>query len=352
VRLLRAMDLLPRRRALQAQALYLWALVKRFRFTFIMLMVLVVGGGSGLQVLFTRAGQPMGLAKSMVAAYFLMFAQPTVDIPDDPAVQLLVVLIPPLGLMTVAEGLVRFAVLLFSKTRNDKEWATVLAHTLKDHVIVCGAGRVGFRIFERLHSLGVPMVMIDRDESKPFISIIRAAGVPVQIDDVHSAGALERANVRDARAIVCATDDDLANLNITLDARKLRPGIRVVMRLFDDDLVEKTRQSFDAQAFSTSALAAPALAMAALDPSIKNSFEVGGRLMVVAEIQVRGGLIAGKTVGQLRDESGVLIIHLLKRGGESTFDPVGATRVEEGDQVTLQATITAYQGLREKLLAA
>jgi len=57
-------------------------------------------------------------------------------------------------------------------------------------------------------------------------------------------------------------------------------------------------------------------------------------------------------VGQLRDESGVLIIHLLKRGGESIFDPVGACRVEEGDQVTLQATITAYQGLREKLLAA
>jgi len=179
-----------------------------------------------------------------------------------------------------------------------------------------------------------------------------APSVTNGIRSLHSAGALERANIKEARAIVCATDDDLANLNITLDARKLRPGIRVVMRLFDDDLVEKTRQSFDAQAYSTSALAAPALAMAALDPSIKNSFEVGGRLMVVAEIQVQGGLIAGKTVGQLRDESGVLIIHLLKRGGESTFDPVGACRVEEGDQVTLQATITAYQGLRGKLLAA
>jgi len=116
------------------------ALLKRFRFTFIMLLAIVVGGGWGLHVLFARAGQPMGLAKSMVAAYFLMFAQPTVDIPDDAAVQLLVVLIPPLGLTTVAEGLIRFAVLLFSKTRNDKEWATVLAHTLKDHVIVCGAG--------------------------------------------------------------------------------------------------------------------------------------------------------------------------------------------------------------------
>ena len=152
----------------------------------------------------------------------------------------------------------------------------------------------------------------------------------MQIDDVHSAGALERANVMDARAIVCATDDDLANLNITLDARKLRPGIRVVMRLFDDDLVEKTRTSFDAQAYSTSALAAPALAMAALDPSIRNSFEVGGRLMVVAELRMQGS-ICERSVAQLRDESGVLVIHLVRKTGETLFDPSGKCCFDPGD---------------------
>jgi voltage-gated potassium channel len=218
----------------------------------------------------------------------LLFAQPIIDIPDNGPVELLAVLIPPLGITTVAEGLVRFAYLFFARERNDKEWFAVLEQTLKDHVIVCGAGRVGFRVFEQLHKLGVPMVMIEKDESKTFLAEIRAAGVPVLIDDVRAAGTLERANAAKARSIVCATDDDLANLNVALDARKLRAGIRVVMRLFDDDLVEKTRSSFEAQAFSTSALAAPALAMAALDPSIKNSFEVGGRLMVIGELTVAG----------------------------------------------------------------
>jgi Trk K+ transport system NAD-binding subunit len=173
----------------------------------------------------------------------------------------------------------------------------------------------------------------------------------VLIDDVRAAGALERANAQKARSIVCATDDDLANLNVALDARKLRAGIRVVMRLFDDDLVEKTRTSFEAQAFSTSALAAPALAMAALDPSIKNSFEVGGRLMVVAELAIAGGL-CGRSVAQLRDESGVLIIHMVRKTGETIFDPPGPCCFEPGDQVTVQATLQAWQGLRDKLLAA
>jgi voltage-gated potassium channel len=346
------MEFLPRRRTLQAQALYSWALLKRFRVTFFMLFLTVVGGGSLLHVLLLRAGRPVGLFRSIVAAYFLLFAQPIIDFPDDVAVEIVAVLIPPIGITTVAEGLVRFAYLLFAKTRNDKEWFTVLAQTLKDHVIICGAGRVGFRIFEQLHKLGVPMAMIEKDGAQPFLAEIRAAGVPVLVEDVRSAGTLERANVKHARAVVCATDDDLANLNFALDARKSRPRIRVVMRLFDDDLVEKTRQSFEAEAFSTSALAAPALAMAALDPAIKNSFEVGGRLMVVVEVEVRGRHIAGKTVAQLRDESGVLILHLRRREGEPIFDPVGACSIEEGDRITLQATLEVYQGLREKLLAA
>lgn len=345
------MDFLPRRRNLHAQALYLWTLVKRFRFTFFMLVLLVFGGGTGMYFLLANAGKPVGLGRAIVAAYFLLFAQPIIDIPDNGAVEFLAVLIPPLGITTVAEGLVRFAYLFFARERNDKEWFTVLAQTLKDHVIVCGAGRVGFRVFEQLHKLGVPMVMIERDETKPFLAEIRAAGVAVLIDDVRAAGTLNRANLQKARAIVCATDDDLANLNVALDARKLLPGIRVVMRLFDDDLVEKTRVSFDAQAFSTSALAAPALAMAALDPLIKNSFEVGGRLMVVADLRMQGA-ICDRSVAQLRDESGVLVLHIVRKNGETIFDPSGKCCFEPGDVVTVQATLQAYQGLRDKLIAA
>lgn len=339
------------RRTLHAQLLYLWMLLKRFRFTFFMLFVLVGGGGMALYFLFERAGRPVSLLRAIVTAYFLLFAQPIADLPDNGPIELVAVIIPPLGIVTVAEGLVRFAVLLFSKSRNDKEWFAVLAQTIKDHVIVCGAGRVGFRVFEQLHKLGIPLVMIDRDESKPFISIIRAAGVPVLTEDVRSAGVLDRANVAKARAIVCATDDDLANLNIALDARKVRAGIRVVMRLFDDDLVAKVSSSFEAQAFSTSALAGPALAMAALDPSIKNSFEVGSRLMVIAELTVDRRL-AGHTVARLRDESSATVIHLVKKDGQTFFDPIGAVGVELGDTLTLQATLQAYQSLRERLLAA
>ena len=333
-----------RPRSLHAQALYLRALLHRFRGTFAMLLLLVAGGGTLIWWLQRRAGSPIGYDNALLTAYFLLFAQ-VATLPDNGLLEAVYAIIPPLGIVTVAQGLVQFALLLFARQREDKEWFIVLAQTLEDHVIVCGAGRVGFRLFEQFQKLGVPMVVIERKADAPFVTAIRDAGVPVLIEDVRSSRALEQCNLARARAIVCATDDDLANLNIALDARRLKPGIRVVMRLFDDDLVQKTREAFEVEAFSTSALAAPAFAVAALDPTIKNSFEVSGRLMVVAELRAGRGL-AQRTVADLRDEAGLVVLHLARKAGGDVFDPRGAVRVEEGDLVTLQGTLEAYRSLQ------
>jgi Trk K+ transport system NAD-binding subunit len=323
-------------------------LVRRFKLTFFSLALLVFGGGTLMWHLYAHIGKPISWSRAVFGAYFLLFAQSITEIPDYGPLEALFAVIPPLGIVTVAEGLVRFAFLFFAKTRNDKEWFAVLAQTLKDHVIVCGAGRVGFRVFEQFVKLDVPMVVIEREEEAPFVSAIRAQGVPVLIEDVRSTRALEQANIKAARAIICATDDDLANLNIALDARRLSPRIRVVMRLFDDDLVAKTKEAFQVEAFSTSALAAPALAAAALDPQIRNSFEVGGRLMVIAELQVDASL-EGQTVADLRDQCGALVLHLVHADGSVRFDPAGAVRLGRGDRVTVQATLPAYRELRARM---
>src|SRR5258708_32454457 len=155
------------RRTLHAQLLYLWMLLKRFRFTFFMLFVLVGGGGRALYFLCERAGRPISLLRAIVTAYSLLFAQPIADLPDNGPIELVAEIIPPLGIVTVAEGMVRFAVLLFSKSRNAKEWFAVLAQTIKDHVIVCGAGRVRIRVFTQHHQPGIPLVVCDPHRPRP-----------------------------------------------------------------------------------------------------------------------------------------------------------------------------------------
>jgi Trk K+ transport system NAD-binding subunit len=323
-------------------------LVRRFRNTFLALFLLLFGGGTLLWLLYARIAQPISWQRSVLASYFLFFGQPILTLPDDLAIHVVHMVVPPIALATVAQGLVQFAFLFFAREREDKEWFSVLAQTMSDHVIVCGGGRVGFRVFEQLQKLRIPMVVIEQQQDSPLVASMRNAGVPVLVADVRTPLSLEQANIKKARAVVCATDDDLANLNLALDARRLVPGIRVVLRLFDDDLVAKTRVAFDVEAFSTSALAAPSFAVAALDPSIRSSFEVGGRLMVVAELVAVAGL-ARRTVGDLRDSAGIMVIHLARPSREEVFDPPGAATVEQGDRVTLQGSFDAYRALRERM---
>jgi Trk K+ transport system NAD-binding subunit len=170
--------------------------------------------------------------------------------------------------------------------------------------------------------------------------------VPLLIDDIRSAEALKRLNVESASAIVCATNDDLANLNAALDARKLNPRIRVVMRLFDEDLLAKVREAFKAEALSTSAIAAPGLALAALDPRILHSFRVGGHLLVVSRFKADHGL-PELTISEVRDRFGGLTLALERGGAPEVLHPQGDVRIQRGDVLTVQLSLEDYRRLRE-----
>ena len=77
--------------------------------------------------------------------------------------------------------------------------------------------------------------------------------------------ALLDAGVQYARAIIIATNDDMANLEVALDARRMNPKIRVIMRLFHQRMADKFKEAaLIDEAFSPAALAAPLVAEMAL----------------------------------------------------------------------------------------
>ena len=221
----------------------------------------------------------------------------------------------------------------------------MLAESLKGHVVVCGAGRVGYRVTLELIKLGRDVVVVERREDAQFVQVLRDSGVTVLIDDIRSPGSLQRLNVAAAEAIVCATDDDLSNINVGLDARKLNPEVRVVLRLFDDDLVERVRDNFKAEAHSTSALAAPALALAALDPRIIHSFHVGEHLLVVSRFTVGDALVT-LNLSALRDSYGGLTLSMKRGAAPEVVHPQGNTALQKGDELVVQCRYAEYLALR------
>ncbi|MEW5725242.1 MAG: NAD-binding protein [Thermodesulfobacteriota bacterium] len=209
---------------------------------------------------------------------------------------------------------------------------------MQDHIVLCGLGNVGFRILEHLRGLGEEVVVIERQDNIKFVEDARSLGVTVITGDIRRPAALEKAHVHQARCLIAAADEDLANLEAALNARSANPKIHIVMRMFDQSLANKVAVGFNIKtAFSTSALAAPAFAMAAVDPSVIGSFYVDGVLMLNQEIIVNpGSKLDGLTTKDLEDEGGVsILVHVSAATGRRRFHPSESLDLAPGDKLVV-----------------
>ncbi len=182
--------------------------------------------------------------------------------------------------------------------------------SMRDHIVLCGLGNVGYRVLEHLKRLGEEVVVVEMKEECKFADDARNMGVPVVTGDIRLLSTLKKADIKKARCLIAVSDEDMANLEAALSARSVNEEIRIVMRIFDHNLANKLRSGFGIEtAFSTSALAAPAFAMAAVDPSIIGSFYVGEDLMLNLEITVRdGSRLNGMTTEELQNLGEVSIL--------------------------------------------
>lgn len=141
---------------------------------------------------------------------------------------------------------------------------------LSGHIIVCGAGDVGLRVVENLLSTGAKVVVLEKNPEGRYNQNLRAAGLPLLIGNARLPETLERAGIRRAQTILCASTQDMENLEMALNARQLNPQIRIVVRVYDRDFAEQMRSYFGLDVvLSSSAIAAQAFAEAALNQ--KNS---------------------------------------------------------------------------------
>ncbi|RYY96906.1 MAG: hypothetical protein EOO11_12265 [Chitinophagaceae bacterium] len=126
----------------------------------------------------------------------------------------------------------------------------------RNHVILCGLGRFGYYVAKELYRRKERFIIIEKDERAPHLEFLRRYGVPVYIGNARLPRVLKAVGAARARAMLSIVDNDLANLEIGLNARSLRPGIRVILRVFDDSVAAVLRSQLDIHlSHSTSALA-------------------------------------------------------------------------------------------------
>jgi voltage-gated potassium channel len=325
-------------------------LVRQFRLSLLAFSVLLCVGTLALKFFYTNPenGQHLSWINALYATFMLLFTETPLPLTDVPGLQILFIVIPLIGLIVAADGVLRFGVTLFNRQERKEAWQVAIASTYRNHIVVCGLGKVGYRVATELLRLGEEVVGIEHDADVPFLKELQQMKVPVLVGDARSQEMLEKARVSEASAIVVCTDDDLTNLDIALDARELKPDIKVVMRMFDTDLAERVRHGFGIRtAFSTSALAAPVFAAAATRARIDQSFYLDDVLMNVARATIeKDSPLVGRTVAWVEKELDLTVVLYEGQGGVDPH-PVPDVTLFAGDCLVVFASLESLARLHE-----
>ncbi len=211
----------------------------------------------------------------------------------------------------------------------------------REHVVVCGLGRVGMRVVEHLAHAGISVVAIDRTPDAGRMARARRLGIAVVHGDASKEEILNSANVGTARCVVAVTNDDVTNLETGLATRALRPDMRVVLRLFDTDLANRVDHRLGLTiSRSVSAVAAPVFATAMLGREILAVIPYGRRMLLLAELPVSEGSSAANAPLASLDRSGDTRVVAHHRGLSVTWQPAPDMELVAGDRVVVAATPT------------
>ncbi|MFD5560236.1 NAD-binding protein [Kitasatospora griseola] len=213
----------------------------------------------------------------------------------------------------------------------------------RDHVIVVGLGNVGTRVATLVHGTGLPVVCLERDPNARGIAAARALGIPVLIGEGPLEAQLKQARVKHARAVAAVTSDDAANLEAALEARAVRPEVRIVVRLFDDDFAHHVYATLgNVASRSVSYLAAPAFAAALMGREVLGTLSVFRHVLLVAELTVEeGSALEGRNTGDLEASGGVRVVavRLHRRADAYQWNFADRSRrLVPGDHIVVAAT--------------
>lgn len=324
----------------QVYSRYVRYLLWEFRGPLVIFWSIVFGGGLIVHLTYHNNGEGLEFMEACYGIFLMIFVEGFLEFPDEWYLQIFFFLVPIVGLGAIAESLVRLGFLVFSRKGNLPEWHRMVASLERNHIVVVGLGKVGYRIVKELLHLRENVVVVEKvDANSPLIDEIIELGVPIVRGDGRAAKTLEMAGVPKARGVILATTDDLTNLDAGLVSRDLNPEARVVMRLFDESLARKVEGAFHIPAISTAQVSAPTYVAAATGRKVYQELRLAGERLHLVDLTISGeGSLVGHTVGQIQNDQHVNVV--MHRGSEGVnVNPGHEIVFRPGDEILVIAPI-------------
>ncbi len=223
---------------------------------------------------------------------------------------------------------------------------------MRDHVIICGFGRVGRIIANEFLAEGVPFIVIDSREDQ--VEECQSLSIPTVLGDAAQDEVLRVAGIDRALSLVSAVDDDSQNVFITLSARVMNPNIRIVARAAEPTTERKLELAGADHVVSPYTIAGHRMAGVVLRPKVIEFTDrviySGGISFWIEDILVGAGSeLDDHTLTQvgIRGRTGALVLAIVHADGTRVTNPSPDVAMVAGDSIIAIGTRDQLRMLEE-----
>ncbi len=206
---------------------------------------------------------------------------------------------------------------------------------LRDHFIICGAGRVGSRIIREIKRARVPFVVIESNGHS--VAELIEQGAHVLVRDATLEETLRDAGVERARGLAACLPDDADNVYVVLTARDLNHDLYIVARAVEEQAEAKLIRAGANRVVAPTIIGSHRMAQALMTPAVADfmdSLTADNLDLRFEELEVApGSPYAGRAIGStnIRAELNVVIVAIRHGSGEMDINPSGDAIIQAGD---------------------
>ncbi|GIX07094.1 MAG: potassium channel protein [Candidatus Poribacteria bacterium] len=224
-----------------------------------------------------------------------------------------------------------------------QRWKRKQMERMRNHVIVCGYGRVGRHVVRELLQEEIPFVVIDRDETA--IAQVPDAARCGLVGDASDEEVLQLAGIERARCLVAALPEDADNVFVVLTARSLNPQLFIVARTNRDESEAKLLKAGANRVITPYKISAHRMVTMILRPEVSEFLDAvmqaGTVEFLLEQVLVPpDSPLTGKTLGELRIRSqvGVNVLAIRSPDGQLITSPGPETPLLGGSRVIVLGT--------------
>ncbi len=321
---------------------------KRFILSMVIVLTVLISGVVGYSFF-----EDVSLRQAM---YMTVITVSTVGFGDDmvktASGQMFTIVLITLGVGSSSYAMVSLVTLLLGgelRAVMEKSKMMKRIDSFRDHVIICGFGRMGSMVASQFYDQDRTFVVIDLDSDT--IKQVQALGFAHVEGDASLEPTLEAAGIHNAAALVAVLPHDADNVYVTLTARGLKSDLQIISRAERTTTEQKLMRAGANHVICPQIIGAFRICGLITRPHVVDFVDVAARgieFEIDEYIVTENSSLAGKTLRDADLPTRVnAIVVAIKRTSGNVFNPNADERIEIGDTLILICEIAAKHRIAE-----